>query len=65
MLHITIAAANEDLKAQVDPAAGIDLQKRYPKAQVRDFDGNPDKLTEMDALVAYLQGMGVHIKAKR
>jgi cytochrome c oxidase cbb3-type subunit II len=26
--------------------------------QVRDFDGNPDRLTEMDALVAYLQMLG-------
>ncbi|OYZ26945.1 MAG: peptidase S41, partial [Novosphingobium sp. 16-62-11] len=35
-----------------------DLQKRYPKAQVRDFDGDPARLTEMDALVAYLQMLG-------
>ena len=55
---VDIAKANEDLAAQVDPAAGIDLQKRYPKAQVRDFDGNPDRLTEMDALIAYLQMLG-------
>ncbi len=53
-----IAKANEDLAAQVDPAAGLDLQKRYPKAQVRDFDGDPDRLTEMDALIAYLQMLG-------
>jgi len=25
---------------------------------VRDFDGNPNRLTEMDALVAYLQMLG-------
>ena len=32
---------------------------RYPKAQVRDFDGDPDScLTEMDALLAYLQMLG-------
>jgi len=53
-----IEKANEDLAAQVDPAAGLDLQKRYPKAQVRDFDGDPDRLTEMDALIAYLQMLG-------
>lgn len=35
-----------------------DFQARYPKAQVRDFDGNPSRLTEMDALVAYLQMLG-------
>ncbi len=34
------------------------LQKRYPKAIARDYDGNPDKITEMDALVAYLQMLG-------
>ena len=53
-----IAKANEDLKAQVDPASAADLQKRYPKAQVRDFDGDPARLTEMDALIAYLQMLG-------
>ena len=25
---------------------------------MRDFDGNPERLTEMDALVAYLQMLG-------
>jgi cytochrome c oxidase cbb3-type subunit 2 len=54
-----IAAANDDLKAQADPNADTAaLLKRYPKAQVRDFDGDPAKLTEMDALVAYLQMLG-------
>ena len=39
--------------------------KRYPKAQARDFDGDPKRVTEMDALVAYLQwlGTGVDFKA--
>lgn len=46
------------MKAQVDPASAADLQKRYPKAQVRDFDGDPARLTEMDALIAYLQMLG-------
>ncbi|KKW91503.1 cytochrome-c oxidase, cbb3-type subunit II [Sphingobium chungbukense] len=54
-----IAKANDDLKAQADPDADAsDLIKRYPKAQARDFDGDPAKLTEMDALVAYLQMLG-------
>jgi cytochrome c oxidase cbb3-type subunit 2 len=34
------------------------LLARYPKAAVGDFDGQPDRLTEMDALVAYLQILG-------
>jgi cytochrome c oxidase cbb3-type subunit 2 len=54
-----IAQANADLvtqaSADADPA---DLMKRYPKAQVRDFDGNPGKISEMDAVVAYLQMLG-------
>ncbi|MCW2350731.1 cytochrome c oxidase cbb3-type subunit 2 [Sphingobium sp. B11D3B] len=54
-----IEKANADLLAQADPEADTaDLLKRYPKAQARDFDGNPAKLTEMDALVAYLQMLG-------
>ena len=54
-----IAKANDDLKAQADPDADAkDLIKRYPKAQARDFDGDPGKMTEMDALVAYLQMLG-------
>ena len=52
-------AAEADMKAQADPNADAEeLKKRYPKAQVRDFDGNPSRLTEMDALVAYLQMLG-------
>jgi cytochrome c oxidase cbb3-type subunit 2 len=54
-----IAAANADLAAQADPDAdAAALLARYPKAQARDFDGDPAKLTEMDALVAYLQMLG-------
>jgi len=54
-----IDAADADLKSQADPDADTaDLVKRYPKAQVRDFDGDPKRLTEMDALVAYLQMLG-------
>jgi cytochrome c oxidase cbb3-type subunit 2 len=57
-----IKKATDDLKSQADPMAdNADLQKRYPKAQVRDFDGNPDRLTEMDALVAYLQVLGTMV----
>ena len=54
-----VKMALADLKAQADPEADAgDLEERYPKAQVRDFDGNPSRLTEMDALVAYLQMLG-------
>ena len=55
-----IANARADLTAQADPDAdgADDLVNRYPKAQVRDFDGDPSRVTEMDALVAYLQMLG-------
>ena len=54
-----IAKAPADLVAQADPDVDAgDLEKRYPKAQVRDFDGDPNTVTEMDALVAYLQMLG-------
>jgi len=54
-----IEMARADLMARADPDADAgDLEQRYPKAQLRDFDGNPARLTEMDALVAYLQMLG-------
>ncbi|NRG19571.1 cytochrome-c oxidase, cbb3-type subunit II [Rhizobiales bacterium] len=52
--------ARLDLRAQADPE-GNDVDaflERYPNAIVRDFDGNPGEVTEMDALIAYLQMMG-------
>ena len=60
--QVDIAKADDDLKAQADPSADTaDLVKRYPKAQARDFDGDPARLTEMDALVAYLQVLGTMV----
>ncbi|ADZ71633.1 cytochrome-c oxidase, cbb3-type subunit II [Polymorphum gilvum] len=55
-----IENAAADLLAQANPDAdGVDaFLERYPNAIVRDFDGNPQKVTEMDALVAYLQMLG-------
>jgi cytochrome c oxidase cbb3-type subunit 2 len=54
-----IANAKADLAAQADPAGDPSaVQARYPKAQARNFDGNPVQITEMDALIAYLQMLG-------
>jgi cytochrome c oxidase cbb3-type subunit 2 len=55
-----IAAAAADLAAQANPDAdgAEDVQVRYPKAQVRDFDGNPAMVSELDAVIAYLQMLG-------
>ncbi|MCM2453406.1 cytochrome-c oxidase, cbb3-type subunit II [Agrobacterium vitis] len=51
--------AKADLAAQADPNADTTaLLARYPKAKVGDFDGNPAVLSEMDALIAYLQMIG-------
>lgn len=56
-----IENAKADLVAQTQPdsreARGV--LERYPKAQVRKFDGNPEgPVTELDAVVAYLQMLG-------
>src|SRR3546814_14757415 len=54
-----IEMAKADLAAQANPDADAgDLEQRYPKAQVRDFDGDPTRVTELDALIAYLQMLG-------
>jgi cytochrome c oxidase cbb3-type subunit 2 len=54
-----MASAQADLEAQANPDADTSgLLERYPKAKVGNFDGDPARLTEMDALVAYLQVLG-------
>ncbi len=54
-----IANARADLLAQADPDADpAALLKRYPRAVVGKFNDQADSLTEMDALVAYLQMLG-------
>ncbi len=54
-----IENAAADLAAQADPDADTSgIEARYPKAKLGDFDGDPTRLTEMDALVAYLQMLG-------
>ena len=52
-----------DLQTQVDPfSANYDaFLARYPKAQIRDFDGDPRRITEMDAMIAYLQILGTMV----
>lgn len=54
-----IENAFEDLMAQADPDADTSgIETRYPKAVLGDFDGDARRLTEMDALVAYMQMLG-------
>jgi cytochrome c oxidase cbb3-type subunit 2 len=61
-----IAAAKADVQTQAsnDPAELDALVKRYPNAQARDFDGNPGRVTEADALIAYLQMLGTLVDFK-
>ncbi len=61
-----IAKADGDVRTQAnadDPNAA-ELAKRYPNAQSRNFDGNPQKVTEADALIAYLQMLGTQVDFK-
>jgi cytochrome c oxidase cbb3-type subunit 2 len=56
--------AKTDLETQVDAFAGENsgVKKRYgAKVNQRDFDGDPDRITEMDALIAYLQVTGTMV----
>ncbi len=54
-----LASARADVGAQASGQGDTEaLLKRYPKAKLGDFDGNPSTVTEMDALIAYLQVLG-------
>ena len=54
-----VVNARADLYAQATPTADTSgLIERYNNVRVEDFDGNPARVTEMDALVAYLQMLG-------
>jgi cytochrome c oxidase cbb3-type subunit 2 len=55
-----IAQARADVRTQATTTASeaIDLARRYPKAQSRDYDGDPARISEADAVIAYLQVLG-------
>lgn len=56
-----IASAKADVVAQISPDSDESkaLLERYPKAQVRKFDGTAgDEPSELDAMIAYLQMLG-------
>ncbi|MCH8489960.1 MAG: cytochrome-c oxidase, cbb3-type subunit II [Oceanicaulis sp.] len=58
-----IEVAIDDVRTQVDPfASGYDaFLARYPGAPVRNFDGNERVITELDAMIAYLQVLGTMV----
>ncbi len=55
-----IANAKADMLAQAgnEDADADAMAARYPKAKASNFDGDPTRVTEMDAMVAYLQMLG-------
>jgi cytochrome c oxidase cbb3-type subunit 2 len=55
-----VKLAVSDLRAQVEEFADDEagFHERYPNSVMRDFDNNPDMISEMDALIAYLQMLG-------
>jgi cytochrome c oxidase cbb3-type subunit 2 len=61
-----IAKVDADVRAQVTPDSpeAADLVKRYPKAQVRKFDASSSSLTELDAVIAYIQMLGTLVDFK-
>ena len=61
-----IAHAKQDVVTQdtTDSPDAADLAKRYPKVNARDFAGIPGRVTEADALIAYLQMLGTEVDFK-
>jgi len=61
-----IAHARQDVVTQDtnDSADAAELVKRYPNAQARDFAGVAGRVTEADALIAYLQMLGIQVNFK-
>ena len=58
-----IANARADLEAQVNPDLDpTAMEKRYPRAVVGKFNPDSTAITEMDALVAYLQMLGTLVR---
>ncbi len=57
MVENALADARAQARPDGDGVGGL-LDRYGEGIAVRAFDGDPDKLTEMDALVAYLQSLG-------
>jgi cytochrome c oxidase cbb3-type subunit 2 len=61
---IANAVSDARTQASAEDAATPAFLARYPKALVRDLGGNTGRLTEADALVAYLQLLGTEVDFK-
>lgn len=55
---IESAKGDVELQAGVNTEALEDFLARYPKAQARSFDGDASAVSELDALIAYMQMLG-------
>ncbi|MCE2991417.1 MAG: cytochrome-c oxidase, cbb3-type subunit II [Candidatus Jidaibacter sp.] len=58
----------KDIKIQLGMITGQDditsFSKRYPKTVIRKFNAKSEEITEMDALVAYMQALGNKVDLK-
>ncbi len=62
-----VKEAARDVLRQATPSMddAEDIRTRYgEKVNIRDFDGDPGRVTEMDAMVAYLQMLGTLVDAE-
>ncbi|PVB62885.1 cytochrome-c oxidase, cbb3-type subunit II [Labrenzia sp. 011] len=59
--QIENAMADVRGQAMPDTDAAYEFEERWPTAKIRAFDGDPKDVTEMDALVAYLQVLGTMV----
>ncbi len=55
------ATSDAYLQASNDREGDVLFTRYGQKVNIRDFDGNPNKVSEMDALVAYLQTLGTFV----
>jgi cytochrome c oxidase cbb3-type subunit 2 len=55
--------AAADARAQAEPNSNeaTGFQQRYAGVRAADYDGDPEHVTEMDALIAYLQMLGTGV----
>jgi len=54
-----VAEALADVFVQQNPDEDYDdMEERYPGAVISNFDGDPNTVTELDAMIAYLQMLG-------
>jgi cytochrome c oxidase cbb3-type subunit 2 len=55
------AVSDSQLQASSERDSAALIARYGKKINTRDFDGNPNKVSEMDALVAYLQTLGTFV----